>query len=47
MFEGSFQEISRKIITEVYEQEGKNISQAAKRLGLDRNTIRRKLLEQK
>jgi len=43
IFEGTFQEISERIIKEVFEQEGKNISKTAKRLELDRNTVRKKL----
>lgn len=40
---GTLREIEDRIIHEVFEQEGKNISRTAKRLGLDRQTVRKRL----
>lgn len=39
----TLKEIEGRIIREVFEQEGKNISRTAKRLGLDRQTVRKRL----
>jgi len=42
---GTLEEIEARIVREVYEGEGRNVSRAAKRLGIDRQTLRKKLGE--
>lgn len=41
-FDGSLAEIERRIVKAVLAEEGGNVSRAAKRLGIDRNTLKRK-----
>ena len=41
--DGTLKELEYRIICEVYENESRNISKAAKRLGIERNTLKRKL----
>jgi transcriptional regulator with PAS, ATPase and Fis domain len=40
---GTLKEIERELATKVFEQEGRNISAAARRLGIDRQTLRKLL----
>ena len=42
-YTGSLEEIERRAAKSVFEEEGGNVSRAAKRLGVDRQTLRRKL----
>ncbi|MFZ2781808.1 MAG: sigma 54-interacting transcriptional regulator [Rectinemataceae bacterium] len=42
-FYGTLEEIDRRAARAVFEEEGGNLSQAAKRLGVDRQTLRKKL----
>lgn len=42
---GTLEEIERQVITKVLEDEGMNQSRAAKRLGINRSTLWRKLKE--
>ncbi len=42
--EGSLRDIERRIVARVVESEGGNLSRAAKRLGIDRNTLKKKIV---
>ncbi len=42
---GTLEEIECRIIREVFEEEGKNLTRTAKRLGIDRQTVRKRILD--
>ncbi len=42
LYEGSLRDIERRVVRAVLAEEGDNVSRAAQRLGIDRNTLRRK-----
>lgn len=42
-YAGTLEDIVRKAVGAVYDEEGGNVSRAAKRLGVDRQTLRKKL----
>jgi DNA-binding NtrC family response regulator len=41
-YDGSLSDIERRVVKAVLAEEGGNVSRAAKRLGIDRNTLKRK-----
>jgi DNA-binding NtrC family response regulator len=42
-YAGTLEEIERRAVRAAFEEEGRNVSRTAKRLGVDRQTLRKKL----